>query len=197
MLYQLRKVGQSILISWAVTEDRNLGAYILSPLEETSRDASENAGFVITWMNNNQTTRMTTYSLRNTPDPNSVSQPSTPAAIASKFPPLPAPLSRAMSTGRKSVIAPISNVLSTAQNTIVGGTGDRTFAAFKMLPIDPTRVRRTSEGGEYVEAANDYVMNGATNCREAVDLVVETIRKACADIGVDQDSFITDEDVVR
>lgn len=140
---------------------------------------------------------MTTYSLRNTPDPNSVSQPNTPAAVKSKFPPLPAPLARAMSTGRKSVIEPISGALASAQQGLKGGSKDQTMAAFKMLPIDPTRVRRTSEGGEYAEASNDYIMHGATTCREAVDLVVETIRKPCADVGVEQSGFVRDEDVVR
>lgn len=42
------------------------GAYILSPLEESSRDPEENAGFVITWLTRNQESRVTSYSVRNT-----------------------------------------------------------------------------------------------------------------------------------
>lgn len=99
-----------------------------------------------------------------------------------------------MSTGRRSVIEPISGALAGVQQL---GNKDQTMAAFKMLPIDPTRVRRTSEGGEYVESPNDYITNGATTCREAVDLVVKTIARACADMGIEQSGFVREEDVVR
>ena len=46
----------------------NIGAYIISPLEEASRDPVQNAGFVVEWRNTRQRTRVTSYSLRNSVD---------------------------------------------------------------------------------------------------------------------------------
>lgn len=40
-------------------------------------------------------------------------------------------------------------------------------------------------------------MTGAATCREAVDLVVERIWRACDDVGGGQGAFVTEEDVVR
>jgi phosphatidylinositol 4-phosphatase len=75
-----------------------------------------------------------------------------------------------------------------------------TFAAFKMLPIDPTRSRRTSSiGGErdYIEPENDILLNGATNCKQAVEYVVDYLKKACEEIGSSHVDFVKDADVVR
>ena len=41
------------------------GAYIVSPLEEASRDPIQNAGFSVEWRNAHQITRVTSYSVRN------------------------------------------------------------------------------------------------------------------------------------
>jgi hypothetical protein len=40
-------------------------------------------------------------------------------------------------------------------------------------------------------------ITGAATCREAVDLVVERIQRACDDVGGGQGTFVTEEDVVR
>lgn len=74
-----------------------------------------------------------------------------------------------------------------------------------MLPIDPTRVRRGSSYGstiEYSQAADE--LTSAANCKEAVDLVVDVIRRACDDVGSaataetrpGTDEFVVEEDVV-
>ncbi|KAJ3784104.1 SacI homology domain-containing protein [Lentinula aff. detonsa] len=237
------------------------GAYILSPLEEASRDPLQNAGFIITWLNNNQTTRVTSYSLRNSVESAaSSSLPSTPIIL--KTPTLSTPIptkiepvaqrsfANIMSfmptgvSGRNSPVRPstpnsatqsattstpstrnakglsltlgprpsirrsaLSNILSNAAiaSPGLGVMENRTsFAAFKMLPIDPARVRRGSSYGsttEYMQAADE--LTGAANCREAVDLVVDSIRRACEDVGTassvsgsDVDQFVVDEDVM-
>ncbi|KAE9409523.1 hypothetical protein BT96DRAFT_872168 [Gymnopus androsaceus JB14] len=172
------------------------GAYILSPLEEASRDPLQNAGFVITWLNNNQTTRVTSYSLRNSIESNaSSSLPSTPVIAKTPVPTTP-------STPTPSTL---STILSNASLSSPGpGSGgvNTTFAAFKMLPIDPARVRRASSYGS--ETARDYSytsqgadeLTGAANCQEAVEMVVDVIRRACEDIGSARQKFIVDEDVV-
>lgn len=41
-------------------------------------------------------------------------------------------------------------------------------------------------------------LQGASTCREAADLVVETIVKACEDVGSAQGvGFVSEEDIVR
>lgn len=85
----------------------------------------------------------------------------------------------------------LSNILSKAAAPVVGQ--DTTFAAFKALPIDPTRTRRDS--GSFIEPADE--LSGATNCKQAVDLIVDSIRRAWEDAGVRQCEFVTEEDIVR
>ncbi|PFH51748.1 hypothetical protein AMATHDRAFT_74778 [Amanita thiersii Skay4041] len=127
------------------------GAYILSPLEETSRDPEENAGFVVTWLTSRQESRMTSYCLRNSVDD----------------------IERSMSTLRN---------------------GDRTFAAFKVLPVDPAWIRRSSSTGDggYAEASDELA--SASTCREAVELIVGSIDQACREVG--WSGGILKEDVV-
>jgi hypothetical protein len=72
--------------------------------------------------------------------------------------------------------------------------GDKVFVAFKALPIDPTRSQRDNE--TIVEPADE--LSGAKNCEEAVDLMVESIVKACQDVGGGhRPDFIVEEPVVR
>jgi hypothetical protein len=70
---------------------------------------------------------------------------------------------------------------------------ETTYAAFKALPVDPTRIRQGSSTG-YAEPADD--LTGASSCKEAVDLMVGTIRRACEDLGSGQREF-KDGDVVK
>ena len=71
---------------------------------------------------------------------------------------------------------------------------DRVFAAFKALPTDPARSRRAT--GSIIEPADE--LSGAKNCKEAVDLMVESIVKACKDVGGGRKpNFVADEAVVR
>ena len=126
------------------------GAYILSPLEEASRDPEENAGFMVTWSTSHQESRISSYSVQN-----DIGDSSSPFAV----------LARSMSKkGRARVV--FSN-------------GDQTFAAFKVLPVDPARIRRSSSTGDgmYAEASDE--MSVATTCKEAVDLIVQSIEQGC------------------
>lgn len=71
---------------------------------------------------------------------------------------------------------------------------EKVFAAFKTLPTDPARLRRAT--GSIVEPADE--LSGANNCKEAVDLIVESIVKACQDVGAGhQPNFVVEEAVVR
>ena len=72
--------------------------------------------------------------------------------------------------------------------------GETSFAAFKMLPIDPTRARRDT--GSFIEPADE--LSAAKNCKQAADLIVDTIRQACVDVnGALGDDFVAEEDIVR
>jgi hypothetical protein len=179
------------------------GAYILSALEESSRDPAQNAGFVIHWTSERQETRVTSYAVRNSVDipPSSPSTPSTKATFGplsgadspAETPVPPQPLRRAstLSNTRATLTRQGSVALSklltrTAPNEL----GEATFAAFKALPVDPTRSRQLG-----VSAADELV--GATTCADAVDIIVSAIRDACADAGNTREDFVKEEDVVR
>lgn len=132
------------------------GAYILSPLEETSRDPKENAGFVVTWSNSHQESRINSHSVQNDI-----------GNSASPFEFLTRNLSKKGRSGSR----------------VAHHNGDPTFAAFKVLSVDPARVRRSSSTGDglYAEASDE--MSLATTCKEAVDLIAESIERACKEEG--------------
>ncbi|KJA26998.1 hypothetical protein HYPSUDRAFT_131584 [Hypholoma sublateritium FD-334 SS-4] len=168
----------------------NKGAYILSPLEESSCDPRQNAGFVITWLSSRQESRVTSYSVRNSLDL-AASPPPSPSSPSS-----PAFLGRNRSRSRSNTLpAALSNFLSESSfNT--AGAGQQNFAAFKVLPIDPARGRRMSSATSALYSDTSDEMHGAESCKEAVDLVVERIQNACEDVGGGQGEFVVNEDVV-
>lgn len=156
----------------------------------------QNAGFVATWHNSNQVTRVTSYSVRNSLDALSIIPPSPATAVAAsatlKKPTLNPSflLTRSLTRSKAPVL---SNILT---NAALAAGAETTFAAFKVLPIDPARIRRASStgGSSYAEPADE--LSGASSCKQAVDLIVESIRKACEDIGGADGDFVTNEDVV-
>ncbi|KAF8478731.1 SacI homology domain-containing protein [Russula ochroleuca] len=84
--YNLEKVKVSTPIPLRDIVSITKGAYIISPLEEASRDPVQNAGFVVEWRNTRQLTRVTSYSLRNSVElPSSLSGPSVSANNASSM----------------------------------------------------------------------------------------------------------------
>ena len=168
---------------------RVVGAYILSPLEEGSRDPLQNYGFVVTWRNTRQDTRVTSYSIGNSVD--TTSPPASPGVSA--FPPISTspPGSPQRQTSFNLQKAKLSRILSNAAAPILNN--NVTFAAFKALPIDPARGRR--ENGSFYEPADE--LTGATNCKESVELMVDAIYRACADAGGAQGELVKDADVVR
>lgn len=169
----------------------------------------QNAGFVVNWTSERQETRVTSYAMRNSVDvPPSV--PSSPikdspgpglplSASSSTQAPgnggtLPGMLRRA-STFSTTASAGLSRRGSQALSKILTKTapselGDATFAAFKALPVDPTRSR---QGG--VSSADELV--GALTCADAVEIIVTAIREACVEAGNKRDDLVIDEDVVR
>jgi hypothetical protein len=177
--------GKFVFISLTTCVESVAGAYILSPLEEASKDPLQNAGFTLSWCPTKQTGRITSYSMRNSIDLSRSPLPTPTQRTSFSSPLTPGPQRR--NTG-----AQLSRVLSRVAEP--AQAGDRVFAAFKALPVDPTRSRRETE--TIVEPADD--LSGAKNCKEAVDLMVESIVKACQDVGGgDQPNFVVEEPVVR
>ena len=130
---------------------------------------------------------MTTYSMRNSIDMGR-SPPSTPTTTTRTS------FSASINTNlrRTATGVQLSRLLSRAAEP--AQAGDKVFAAFKILPIDPARSRRAT--GSIVEPADE--LSGAKNCKEAVDLMVESIVKACQDVGAGhQPNFVAEEAVVR
>jgi len=177
--------GMFVPMCLAARAECDIGAYILSPLEEASKDPFQNAGFTLSWSSTNQTTRMTTYSMRNSMDMTR-SPPSTPTqrTTFSAF--------IGTSLQRRGTGVQLSRRLSMAAEP--AQASDKVFAAFKVLPIDPARSRRAT--GSIIEPADE--LSGAKNCKEAVDMMVESIVKACRDVGGGrQSNFVIEEAVVR
>lgn len=93
---------------------------------------------------------------------------------------------------RKGTGVQLSRLLSRAAEP--AQASDMVFAAFKTLPIDPARTRRAT--GSIIEPADE--LNNANNCKEAVDLIVESITTACRDVGAGhQPNFVIEGAVVR
>lgn len=134
----------------------------------------QNAGFVVSWTSTRQISRITSYSVRNsieTPPSSPIKASSTRSAPAHK--------------------GTLARVLA---NTAEIPGSETAFAAFKALPIDPTRVTRGSGSG-FTEPADE--LTGASSCQEAVDLMVDDIQRACRDVGNGHSEFVKMADVVR
>ncbi|KAJ7109515.1 SacI homology domain-containing protein [Mycena epipterygia] len=201
--YTLEKVKMYTRVPLGDITRISKGAYILSPLEEASRDPEQNAGFVVSWVNANQMTRITSYSVRNSLDTvaQRASPPTTKVTIKSLSAAATSSLGRIPATlGRTGTAASAlsARLLNASPNAGESGAALTSFAAFKVLPIDPARTRRASSmGGTYAESSEE--LSGAGCCREAVDLIVDSIRRACEEMGNDGGSvagLVAEEDVV-
>jgi hypothetical protein len=218
--YTLQKVKLYTRVPLGDIINVTKGAYILSPLEEASRDPKQNAGFVIHFSLRRHVTRTTSYSVRNSlPTP-----PTSASAKRATFPSAAAALKRSFS--RRSILPSAASALApavsepttqpqeqestptqkvpdlaeeaTSQQAISEEESTLTYAAFKVLPIDPTRTRTSTGGGSVLSMADpaDDLM-GAKDCEEGVALIVGCIKAACEDVGNVKDDFVRDEDVVR
>ncbi|CAK5264927.1 unnamed protein product [Mycena citricolor] len=190
--YTLEKVKMYTRIPLGDITQISKGAYILSPLEEASCDPDQNSGFVVSWTTLNETTRVSSYSIRNTLQALSRSDStfkSKSLAAAASISRIPSSLGRATGPASSSMTARMMGPTVPMTNS---------FAAFKTLPIDPTRSRRDSSisslgGSAYLDSIDE--LGNASCCREAADLMVDGIRRACEDIGNDAD-LVVDQDVV-
>jgi hypothetical protein len=188
-----KKVSSSMYRSNRITSEAPIkGAYILSPLQETSRDPLENYGFMINYRPSSKiTTRITTYSIRNQPPSPSLPSSLMPSRKGSLFDSLKPSPSRTKSTSRTSLR--LSKVLSNAAFSNLGS--ETAFVAFKALPVDGNIGENgISEGSQ----SPIVTARSAKTCKESVDIVVETIRRVCIEVGTLQEpTAITEGDIVR
>lgn len=183
--YSLEKAKMYICIPLDAITRLEKGAYIISPLEEASRDPVQNVGFSVYWHSSDKISmRMTSYSIRNCPEDASKRSPSVVSVNSSSQvkPMLP--------RREPTKTANLSGIMSKFSEN-AAGTTNVCFAAFKALPVDPARVRSGSSTG-YAEPADDLA--GATTCKQVVDMMVNNIKRACEDAG--NSPVITDRDVV-
>ncbi|OAX41993.1 hypothetical protein K503DRAFT_421235 [Rhizopogon vinicolor AM-OR11-026] len=180
--YSLEKAKLYTRIPLGAITRLEKGAYIISPLEEASRDPVQNAGFSVYWHSSDQISmRMTSYSIRNCPGDASVTSP--PVGSSSTLKPM---LPRREPT-KTSTLSRIMHKVS--ENAT--GASDTCFAAFKVLPVEPARIRSGSSA-RYAEPADDLA--GATACNQVVDLMVDIIKRTCEDAG--NSPVVMDRDVV-
>ncbi|KAG1756423.1 phosphoinositide polyphosphatase [Suillus paluster] len=180
--YSLEKAKMYICIPLGAISRLERGAYIISPLEEASGDPLQNAGFSVYWHASDQISmRMASYSMRNRPEDTPIKLPRVvPASSSTQLKPM-------LLRREPTKTANLSGIMSKASEN---AAGNMCFAAFKVLPVDPARVRSGFSG--YAEPADDLA--GATTCKQVVDLMVDGIRRACDDAG--NSPVIVDRDVV-
>lgn len=180
------------------------GVYIISPLEEASRNPENNYGFVVTYLPNRLVTRVTTYSLRNVigggevatvPGGSSIAKPKLQQLLSSAS--VSIKNSAANESGVGVLPKLLANVTTAAANngtTNSNASKNEVFAAFKALPVD----QGSGSGGiDTSDATTDPLLSAAT-CHAAIDILVDMIRSACRDAGNGHENhFIQERDIVR
>ena len=137
----------------------------------------QNYGFVVHYFTSGEITRVMSYYSRN-----SVEMPTESGTPIPTF------------SGRPGQERWASKSLSRILNDAANERDSTSFVAFKALPVDPVRSRRTT--GSFEEAAND--LTWAKSCKEAVGMMVDTIfqaRLALKD-GESNGCLITSEPIV-
>ncbi|KAI5121013.1 hypothetical protein M0805_005959 [Coniferiporia weirii] len=170
--YTLEKVSRYSRVPLNQIVGITKGAYILSPLDEGSRDHSQNYGFMIRYRTSSETTRTTSYSVRNVTDSVSGIQ------LSPQRTGTPGKGGGAHSRMLINVAAESGGVIS--------------FAAFKALPVDPARARRMT--GSFEEAADNLCW--AKTCKEAVESIVGSVQQAVKDAGAERSDFVLESDIV-
>jgi len=146
----------------------------------------QNAGFSVHWHSSDQISmRMTSYSISNSPEDAPVMSPLPPSAGSSTR------LKPMLLRHEPKKNATLSRIMSKVSEDATGAS-DTCFAAFKVLPVEPARIRSGSST-RYAEPADDLA--GATACNQVVDMMIDVIKRACEDTG--NSPVVINRDVVR
>ncbi|KZV92152.1 hypothetical protein EXIGLDRAFT_836634 [Exidia glandulosa HHB12029] len=183
--YNLEKVKMFTRIPLGDIVGLRKGPYILSALDETSRDPTQNYGLMVAYLPTRQDTRVSSYSIRNSVDTAAKSPTTSPAAspVAPRF-------SR-KATRRPTLMGQGAHVLSRMLTNVALGTNntDVMSVAFKALPVDTSKERRGS-------TLAGVPLKEPSNCLDAVNNIVDAINSACTDVGAVHSEFIVEKDIV-
>ncbi len=164
----------------------NIGAYILSPLQEAGRDPSHNYGFIISYRPSKQVvTRVSTYSIKNTLPVNEADPLS--SGLAASLHETTAPqyepkVPSELKPKQKSALSRVLSVIPTGTD-VVG-------VAFKSLPIE---YANEAEGCDLPPGLSRRVKT----CRDNIDEICALILRTCRETDVGDESILTTKDVVR
>ena len=78
-------------------------------------------------------------------------------------------------------------------STVLDTQDTETEVAFKALPVDPARQRRTT--GSFEDDVDE--LSSAGNCKEATLRIVNAIVEACKNAGVTTEELLKEGDIVR
>ena len=146
-------------------------------MEEGSKDPLQNYGFTVSYLTDSESTRVTSYSVRNSSDQHD-------------------PIENGRSTAKRTSTG--SNRASVLTRALSNSGAERadypvSFVAFKAFPVDPARARRTT--GSFEETADDLSL--ARDCKEAIDMITGNIVNACKDVGNERSDFVIEQPILR
>lgn len=216
--YSLEKVNEFTRIPLKSITSIEKGAYILSALQEAGRDATENAGLVIRFSPADESTRYSTYSIRNR-EPTPQAQKVSPANIPKKEKRLRAPSNVSLKSLSLSSLAPKSKppLLSPDEPTtpmtphtpipvIEHAEVDphsSEFFAFKALPrefIARKGDAASTHSDEDEEDEDDVALESSETCRATVDRIARRISEQCVRAGAgggkNPNDLVSEKDVV-
>ncbi|TXT12958.1 hypothetical protein VHUM_01359 [Vanrija humicola] len=193
--YQLEKVNEFTRIPLKSITSIQKGAYILSALQEAGRDPTENAGFILNFSPADESTRYSTYSLRNR-------EPPSPENAGSGT-----PISDYFASGSADGDTPKGKAAAPdtpkAQVKVADVDPTKTeYFAFKALPREFVAKSKStlaaSHDDDDDEDEEDIMLESNETCRATVERIVRRIKDQCvkAGGGVGPD-FVVDRDVVR
>ncbi|KAL1412508.1 hypothetical protein Q8F55_000254 [Vanrija albida] len=195
--YQLEKVNEFTRIPLKSITSIQKGAYILSALQEAGRDPVENAGFIVNFSPADESTRYSTYSLRNR-------EPPSPETAASATPISDYFASESAADADTPTAKPTPPDTPMARVKIADVDPTKTeYFAFKALPREFIAKSKStlavSHDDEDDEDEEDIMLESNETCRATVERVVRRIKDQCVKAGGGGgggSDFVVDKDVV-
>ncbi|GAA5888214.1 hypothetical protein JCM6882_000324 [Rhodosporidiobolus microsporus] len=175
------------------------GAYILSSLDASTRDPTENYGFILRYQDAGATERVHTYSMRTeSPKKSTVRPASTPGGTGLK--PLrlpfatslsPSTSSSSLSSAAKPAAADDSAASSSSSSPASGAngvTGETHFFAFKALRRDAVKIPSSSGGSQLLDArASDGADVEGKTAKDLVQSIVRKLKEEAQKVGAVHD----------
>lgn len=180
-----------------------MGAYILSPLQEAGQDAEENYGFKLFFRSSDDDTRLTSYTVRNERHATGATPTSSPVKATATRPSLPSSASSgSLSGGLRPLVLSSAKPLPPVEDVV-------NYFAFKGISRDLLLRRRGLSGGDRAPATGDAAAaavhedndhdDGLQTCKELIGGIVTRIKLQCSEAGsgwdVGDKRFVVNDDV--